>query len=178
MMPEDQKTLTIAVRTRKNLKYIYKKKSQNEDVEDVEEFTQLLNSMLGIVICLREDYFKGKHISWEDEDVRSLETLQGRNDLKNTTGKPGNHESPYLQKVNSFSQLVTKLRHAFAHNCFDLIPDGSNQIAGITVWNTPPNRENTPENRIWEADILEKELKDLAYLIVEYIEKKHGELGE
>ena len=49
MNPEDEKTLTIARRTRKNLEYIYNAKARKEDVE---EFTQLLNSMLGMVITV------------------------------------------------------------------------------------------------------------------------------
>ena len=55
--PKQDKTLEIAQRTRKNLEFIYAAKEQGKDVE---EFTQLLNSMLGMVISLREDYFKNQ----------------------------------------------------------------------------------------------------------------------
>ena len=170
MNPEDEKTLTIARRTRKNLEYIYKKKATNEDVE---EFTQLLNSMLGMVIGLREDYFKGSRVSWEE--VENLELLHGRNNLKHITGKKATIESPNLQEVNTFSQLITRLRNAFAHNCFELMMDNnSNQITGATVWNVPSGQDNNSKNRVWEADISEHDLKSLAYLIVEYIEKELG----
>jgi hypothetical protein len=168
MNPEDEKTLTIARRTRKNLDYIYKKKSEGEDVE---EFTQLLNSMLGIVIGLREDYFKGDYVSWQK--INDLGLLQGRNNLK-ISGKQSNQTSPSLQEVNAFGQLITKLRHAFAHNCFKLIVDGSNKITGIKVWNVPPGQDNKPKNRVWEAEITEDQLKGLAHLVVEYIEKELG----
>ena len=171
MNPEDEKTLTIARRTRKNLEYIYKRKSEKEDVE---EFTQLLNSMLGMVIGLREDYFKGSYVSWDDVEKSGL--LQGKDNLKNITGKTASLESSGLQQVNSFNQLVAKLRHAFAHNCFELIADKkSKEITGITVWNVPTGQDGKPINRIWEADISEHDLKDLAYLIVEYIEKELGD---
>jgi hypothetical protein len=170
MEPEDEKTLTIARRTRKNLEYIYRKKS---DGEDVEEFTQLLNSMLGMVISLREDYFKGRHIGWER--VEELKLLQGWYNLKSITGKTATQASPNLQKINSFSQLITKLRNAFAHNCFELISDReSKQITGITVWNIPSGQDNKPQNRVWEANISELNLKGLAYLVVAYIEQELG----
>lgn len=45
--PKKEKTLEIAQRTRKNLEFIYNAKRQGKDVE---EFTQLLNSMLGMLI--------------------------------------------------------------------------------------------------------------------------------
>ena len=172
MNPEDEKTLTIACRTRKNLEYIYNAKASKEDVE---EFTQLLNSMLGMVISLREDYFKGGHVSWDR--VEDLGLLHERENLKNVTGKKATPVSPSLQEVNSFSQLITKLRNAFAHSCFKLtIDDGSNQITGVTVWNVPLGQDNRPKNRVWEADISEHDLKSLAYLVVEYIEKELGQL--
>lgn len=165
MEPESEKTLTLAHRTRKNLDYIYAKK---EEGEDVEEFTQLLNSMLGLVINLREDYFKGSHITWSD-----VIELTGMRSIKPIHGKPSSSQSPELETISSFSQLVTKLRHAFAHNCFDLRIE--KKIVGVTVWNVRPNKENKPRNRVWEADFSEQELKDLAYLILNYLEKSLGE---
>ena len=80
MMPEDKEILTIAVRTQKNLAYIYRKSKEGEK-EKVEEFTQLLNSMLGMVISLREDYFKGNPVSWEDVEEKNLEELNDQIDL-------------------------------------------------------------------------------------------------
>ncbi len=59
MAPEDEKTLTIARRTKKNLDFVYLKKLEGENVE---EFTQLLNSTFGILICLREDFIKGDNV--------------------------------------------------------------------------------------------------------------------
>ena len=113
MLPEDEKTLTIARRTKKNLDYIYKK---NAEGEDVEEFTQLLNSMLGMVICLREEYFKDRNILWQDVANLGLPII-------NITDKAPTNKSPNLKQTNSFNQLITKMRHAFAHNCFTLKND-------------------------------------------------------
>ena len=178
MMPEDKEILTIAVRTQKNLAYIYRKSKEGEK-EKVEEFTQLLNSMLGMVISLREDYFDDrKPVSWEAVEDVAKEVSEGRDDkinlddLKAIIGKPLNQESPELkQNSTSFSLLITKLRNAFAHRGFSLTSDGSGRIKGVTVWNRRKGRKNLPVNRTWEADISEKQLKDLAYLIVAYVKK-------
>src|SRR5438552_10338131 len=105
MEPEDEDTLELAHRSRKNLDYLYKKKAAGEDVE---EFTQLLNSMLGIVISLREEYFKGSAISWKDVEQHGL--LNERQNLKSNSGNKPTPESPDLQEVDSFSQLITRLR--------------------------------------------------------------------
>ena len=162
---------------KKNLEYIYKKSKC--ECEDVEEFTQLLNSMLGMVISLREDYFDDINpVSWEAVEDIAKEVSEGRDDkinlddLKAITGKLSNRKSPKLkQSSTSFSELITKLRNAFAHRGFELMPDGSDKIKGVTVWNISKRRKNLPVNRTWEADILEKQLKDLAYLIVAYVKK-------
>jgi hypothetical protein len=108
MRPEDEKTLTIARRTKKNLEYIYQSKDEGKDVE---EFTQLLNSMLGMVISLREDYYKGDSIPWDTLEHKGL--LQGKTHLETITGKKATHITPSLQQVDSFSQLLrnTRLGH-------------------------------------------------------------------
>ena len=124
-----------------------------------------------MVISLREDYFKGGYVSWQE--IKDLRLLQGKNNLE-ISGKQSNQTSPSLQEVSTFSQLITKLRHAFAHNCFELIVDGSNKITGIKVWNVPLGQDNKPKNRVWEAEITEDQLKDLANLVVKYIEKELG----
>lgn len=170
MNDEDEKTLTLALRTRENLEFIYNKK---EIGEKVQEFTQLLNSMLGMVISLREDYFKGSHIDWKD--IEELGLLEKRENLKNIVGEKATKISPNLQQINSFSQLITKVRNAFAHNCFELIKDNkSKQIIGVTIWNINIGQKNITINRVWEAYFSEQNLKDLAYLIVEYLEKELG----
>lgn len=170
MGPEDKKTLTIAKRTKKNLDYIYKAKSENKDVE---EFTQLLNSMLSIIICIREDYFKwsSSNISWNDIESKNLQCYSS--ELRDLTGDLATTQSPDLKPISSFSQLITKMRHAFAHNCFALnIDETTGQITGVTVWNIRSREDNIPENYVWQAKISESNLKNLAYLVIEYLEKE------
>ncbi len=161
MMPEDEKTLTIALRTRKNLEFMYAQKAQGADVE---EFTHLLNSILGMIICLREEYFKGKNVTWQDVQKQNLQPVSIRSKSPST-------KSPKLKPHKNFSQLIANVRHAFAHNCLDLQSDKTNKITGIVVWNIPSGQPNRPENRTWEAKISERQLRKLAYLFINYVEK-------
>jgi hypothetical protein len=160
MEPEDEKTITIARRTRKNLDFIYTQKAQGADVE---EFTHLLNSMLGMVICLREKYLIEKNVTWEDIGKQYLQpaSILSKNPTK---------ESPNLKPHNSFSKLISNVRHALAHNCFDL-QCNKKKLTGVVVWNVPTKKPNKPENRTWEAEIPEEQLKMLAYSFIDYVEK-------
>ncbi len=166
MEPDDEKTLTIAKRTRKNLEYIYKKKQEGDDVE---EFTQLLNSMLGIIISLREDYFLGSHVTWEE--IERMGLLAGREHLKKITGNKATYECPELQKVNTFSQLITRLRHGFAHNCYNLKIE-NRTITGIKIWNTNSEKKFEKKDWKWEADLSENDLKGCAFLAIDYLVAK------
>jgi hypothetical protein len=167
MMPDDEKALTIARRTRKNLDFIYTAKAQGADVEEV---TQLLNSMLGMLICLREEYFHGKSVTWNDVQNMGLIPVSVK-----TSARTRQHD-PMSLESNSFSQLITHLRHAFAHNNFELVgnrskPKSQQEIIGFVVWNMPTSG---PKFRTWQAELSVDELKDIAYLFIAYLEKTRG----
>lgn len=158
-----KKALTIACRSKKNLEYIYK---QKEAGEDVEEFTQLFNSMLGMLICLREDYLWGESVKWDDIEAIGLKKVI-INDHKPKTSRPN------LVQVNSFSQLITNLRHSFAHSNFKFI-NRQGQIKGLRVWNMPPKLEkkdrDKKELRIWQADLSEEQIKEVTFLLIDYLQ--------
>jgi hypothetical protein len=161
MNPEDKKALVVAQRSRKNLDFIYAHKRQGADVE---EFTQLLNSMLGMLICLREEYFKGREVTWDRVQEYDLQPIP-------IEGEVPTRISPRLQSSKTFSKLIGNLRHAFAHNCFELV---GNPITGVRAWNIPPGQVDSPENRIWQAELSEHALLQIANLFIDYLEKEHG----
>jgi len=167
-MPDEEKTLAIAKRTRKNLDFIYSVKG---DGADVEEFTHLLNSMLCMVICLREEYFKGKEVSWDDLIKKGLTPVY----IAETAPSA---DLPKLKSHSSFSQLISSIRHEFAHNCFKLSGDSANKITGITIWNVLPHKKDIGINRSWQAEITEQQLKDLAYLFIDYICYEFGPITQ
>lgn len=177
MMPEDEKTLTIACRTMKNLNYIY---SQKNEKEPVEEFTQLINSMLGIVISLREDYFKRSAIAWDDVEasIDSKEKEEFDNLKLKSEGDNVSEGKPELKKINTFSQLMANVRHAFSHNNFTLISGENKVITAIELWNIPQRKENKEINRTWEVTFLEEELLYFINVIFTHLEKTIGTCKE
>ncbi len=166
MMPDEEKAITIARRTRKNLDFIYAAKAQGADVEEV---TQLLNSMLGMLISLREEYFRGKSVTWDNVRHHNLQTVHISAQKRNDDADTWESYDP------SFSQLITCLRHAFAHNCFSLVgnesqPRGKREIVGLEVWNTPKGGKY----HTWKANLTIDDLKAIAYLFIDYLEKTLG----
>ena len=161
MNPGDKKALIIARRSRKNLAFFYEQKNQGADVE---EFTQLLNSMLGMLICLREEYFKGHEVTWDDVKKHGLQPIP-------IEGDPPNPDCPDLKLSKTFSELISNLRHAFSHNNFTLV---GNPITGIKIWNIPNRKADLPKNRIWQTELSEHQLRQIAYLFIDFIEKEHG----
>ncbi|MCA9894251.1 MAG: hypothetical protein KC615_14775 [Anaerolineae bacterium] len=160
MMPEDEVILNLAHRTRKNLVFI----DRHQNDPDVEEFTQLLNSMLGMLISLHEEYFKGNpQVTWED-----------------VSHKPIGNQT--IGHVENFSEFIEKLRHAFAHACFDLLGDpaqsrGEQEIVGIRVWNVSsrtPRPKIRVAKRFWEAILTKEELREITEVLLDYLERKHG----
>lgn len=117
-----------------------------------------------MLICLREEHFKGKRVSWEH--VKSM----GFEKVKVKEFEPS-ASSPKLKISESFNQLIAKMRHGFAHNCFELIGD---PITGVRIWNIPPGTENDMVNRVWDAEITEEQLCQIANLFIKYLEKTHG----
>ena len=161
MNPGDKKALIIARRSRKNLKFICDQKRLGADVE---EFTQLLNSMLGMLICLREEYFKGSEVTWDKVKASGLIPIQIEGDASTQT-------SPNLKHSETFSSLISNLRHAFAHNCFELLGD---PITGVRVWNIPNGTPNSHNSRTWQAELSEQQLQQVANLFIDFLEKRHG----
>jgi hypothetical protein len=131
----------------------------------VEEFTQLVNSMQSMVIALREEYFKGQEVGWEEVERMGLQPIR-------IAGKEPTPQQPELGTSKTFSKLITNLRHAFAHGGYEFL--GHPEITGIRVWNLPMNATDRIVNRTWEAELSEKELKAVAYLFSDYLESVHG----
>jgi hypothetical protein len=163
MNPGDKKALVIARRSRKNLDFIYAQKRQGADVE---EFTQLLNSMLGMLISLREEYFTESEpkVTWDEVEKYGLQPIRIEGDAPTQT-------SPNLKHTETFSELISNLRHAFAHNCFELVGD---PITGVRVWKIPNRTPNSPKNRTWQAELSEQQLQQVAILFIDFLEKRHG----
>ena len=73
-----------------------------------------------MLICLREEYFKGHEVTWDEVEEHGLPSIP-------IEGDPPTSTSLKLKHSKSFSKLIENLRHAFAHNCFEVV---GNPITG------------------------------------------------
>ena len=134
-------------RTRKNLEYI-ETRVQSDPEAEVYEVTQLVNSLLGLIIFPKEQYFE--HIPQD-----SLEELQ-------KMGWVIPKVSGQFAQVSDLRQLMCYLRNSIAHSNLELISDGYT-LTGIRLWNCRDHRKN------WEVKMTIRELRDLTYRFIDRI---------
>jgi hypothetical protein len=138
MMYEDV-VRDFAERTRKNLKAIECLKANHQDVYEI---TQLINSMLGLLVFPREEYVD-----------RIPETPIG--DLR-CIGWPIPRVRDGFPQAPNLKELVRYLRNAIAHFNVEFIGDGTNQIRILRVWN------NNRGVKTWEAELSLSDLRGIA----------------
>ncbi len=146
--PPPQKLVRIfAERTRHNLDFVTKNKSKSGPYE----VTQLINSLLGLLVFPREKF------------VDSLPDYTF-NDLKQK-GWPLPHVITYTTTYSGLRDLLRVLRNSIAHFNLELL--GDQEIEGIRLWNI-----NDKGNNTWSAEMSIKELEDLAYLFLDLLERE------
>lgn len=150
MNPEDQTLLTLFRRTKKNLDYI--EEQQKKGIK-VYEYTQLLNSMLSMLILMREKYIKDNHVSWEEIEQLGISV-----------------SARFKSKHTSFNRLISDMRHAFAHNYFNLL--GRPDITEIELW-LPKNEdeEEKDTNRKWGNKFSKTDLEEIISMLYSYVEQ-------
>lgn len=140
--------LDFAERTRKNLQFV-QQTAQREAAsheKSVYEVTQLINSMLGLLVFPQQ-----KHFHAIPETPLAELPAQGWPRIRPTGGFPD---------AANLRELVRYLRNAVAHfNVQFLAPSG--QIEGIRLWN------NRNGKKSWEAELT---LADLEALTSKFID--------
>lgn len=139
-----------AVRTLQNLRVIEQLK-QTHTVDGVYETTQLINSLLGLIVLPVEQYFEQFPAISIDELVR-----EGWKIPKVVGDFP---------QVNNLCELIRNLRNAVAHFNIKFLTDDRNQITGLEV----TNKDIRSRAVIWQAEIGVDELRDLLERFVELI---------
>ena len=140
MMYEDV-VADFAKRTQKNLHALEQLQEQGGEVFEV---TQLINSMLGLLIFPREE-FVGRI---PEKPLAELKM----------EGWPVPNVRPGFPQVSNLNELVRYLRNAISHFNIEFFGDGHNEIRTIRVWNTcPRSRKKT-----WEADLGLNDLRAIA----------------
>jgi len=138
MMYEDV-VAEFAWRTHENLHAIELAAGQGPGVF---ETTQLINSMLGLLVFPREEFV--------DRIPRTpLADLRKQ-------GWPLPRVRPGFAQARDLAELVRYLRNAISHFNIEFQGDSQNRISGIRVWNMR-RRDKT-----WEADLRLDELRGIA----------------
>jgi hypothetical protein len=129
----------FVLRTRKNLEFVEATIQADPDAQ-VYEVTQLVNSLLGLIIFPKERYFEHipeisidelKRIGWE---------------IPKVTGN--------FNQVRDLRQLMRYLRNSIAHSNLEFDSDGYT-LTGIRLWNCRDHQKN------WEVRLTIVELRNL-----------------
>lgn len=151
--------LEFAKRTRKNLLFI---EQSRQDGCDVHEVTQLINSMLGLIVFPREEHFENKIMQLKLDDL----VKQGWPRINSTKGKA---------KCKTLGNLLRLLRNSMAHYNLKFSSDSRDgELVAITVKNFPYEGGKTSDVPDWIAEI---PISDLRIFCFKFIDLLDAELG-
>ena len=129
----------FAERTRRNLHLLRRLQQENSELE-VYEVTQLVNSMLGLLVFPQQCWY-------EQIPETPLSKLKEQ-------GWPIPRVVGDFLDPTDLRQLVRYLRNAVSHFNIRFSVDDEGQIAGLTVWNRPPRSEIN-----WRAELSLEEIE-------------------
>jgi len=142
----------FALRTKHNLRALRDIQNSGKEVYEV---TQLINSMLGLLIFPKENYFRSIPRKTTEE------LLSEGWSIPKVVGN--------FPQVRDLRELIRYLRNAIAHFNIEFYDEGTNKIKGIIVWNTPPGSDI--EN--WRAKMSIKELESITEKFLALITSKN-----
>ena len=151
----------FAQRTQKNLDFIYQHKNNPET--KVYEVTQLINSMLGLLVFPQQRFFN----SIPEITLEELEK-QGWPRIEPT---PKIQASEYFKPCINLRELVRVLRNSIAHFNIEFLSKKPGEISGIRIWNIAPRKGNRPIT--WEAEISIETLRRITELFIESLEPEN-----
>lgn len=140
-----------AQRTRKNLEFI-EKTVREEPGAELFEVTQLINSLLGLLVFPFErlrDQIPEKTLADLEADGWIVPKVSGE-----------------FPQVEDLSKLVQYLRNSVAHFNMEFVADQNGQIEGLRVWNRNRGRKD------WEAEVKIAELRDLTTRFLDLIQER------
>ena len=140
----------FAERTRKNLELVedHAKRAPGTPFE----FSQLVNSMLGLLVFPNERY----HERIPEKPLSDLREL----------GWPVPVASRDLPDPPDLRSFVRYLRNAIAHFNIKFEADGSGQLTGLTVWNL---RRGRVGEKTWQATFTAEQLREITHRFIELL---------
>jgi len=142
----------FAKRTAKNLETLRQLKQSQPDAE-IYEVTQLINSMLGLLVFPKEKDFKFPCIGFKKLEASGWVIPQ-----------------PEIgHQVKNLSEFIRYLRNAIAHCNLEFLSGSDNQICGLRVWNKDMNNNG---NITWQATLAITDIEKITNKLLETILKK------
>lgn len=138
---ESELVKDFAQRTKRNLELLRRLQQENDDLE-VYETTQLMNSLLGLLVFPQQRCF-------DRIPETSLNELIAE-------GWPIPRLVGDFSQARDLKQLVRYLRNAIAHFNIEFIAH-EGELAGLTVWNIDPRSKKTT----WKAQLSFDEIEVL-----------------
>ncbi|MDL2281205.1 hypothetical protein LJC10_05035 [Selenomonadales bacterium OttesenSCG-928-I06] len=133
----------FAKRTKENLDFIEKNHKNNN--HQVYEFTQLVNSLLGLIVIPKEKEYRKINDSFvKTTTLENLKNKIERDDYNN----------------NSFKQILRRMRNAIAHAGIEIKPNENNNIINKIKF-TDINTTNTEDKgKIFIIELTHDDLRD------------------
>jgi hypothetical protein len=126
----------FAKRTRTNLETLRLLQTHKENEYKVFEVTQLINSMLGLLVFPQQRYV-------EEIPETPLHELAAK-------GWPIPRVVGDYPQVQDLRELVRFLRNAISHFNIEFVPGPKGEISGLRVWNKETRR---PYKTKWKAEL-------------------------
>lgn len=145
--------LGFALRTRKNLKRIDDAYAAHDDVHPV---TQLVNSLLGLVVIPRE---------------RHLVSQLGKMDLEVLVASGWPKWTFEFGSCDTLEDLMRRLRNSIAHGHFEFSSE-STDLNAVTI--SVEDYKSRGAVLIWRAKISAVDLKDFCLRFIELVEQVLG----
>lgn len=139
----------FAKRTVVNLTYIKETKSKQSEFE-VYEVTQLINSMLGLLIFPQQKYFN----CIEEIPVSELKER----------GWPTPQTAKGFPEAKNLRELVRYMRNAISHFNVKFIAN-QGELSGLRLW----NECRSCRRKTWEAQFELDELRDFTFKFVDLL---------
>jgi len=138
----------FAYRTRVNLNALRELQKANPKA-DIYEVTQLINSMLGLLVFPQQRFI---------DSIPQIPLQELESEGWSIPVVEGNYP-----QVDDLRELVRYLRNAIAHCNLEFLDDGHGEIAGLRVWNMRGGR------RTWAAKLSISDIEKIADKFIELL---------
>lgn len=142
----DELVEEFARRTRKNLATLRQLQNENPQAE-IYEVTQLVNSMLGLLVFPQQKFMDAI------PEIPLDELAKKGWPIPKIVGK--------YNQARNLKELVRYLRNAIAHLNLEFTNDRHDQISGLRVWNCE-DAKGGGKRKTWEAELSIADIEQLS----------------